>query len=101
MTQKLEQFQLLLTEKSIKVHSVLPDAEIGEQLRPVPLFDLGNGVSRGTAGIPHTVSASGENITMDAVTIIPQNKLSEASAALAVLGYSQAEINVQKEYRSR
>ena len=41
-----------------------------------------------------TVSASGENITMDAVTIIPQNKLSEASAALAVLGYSQAEINV-------
>ncbi len=29
-----------------------------------------------------------------AVTIIPQNKLSEASAALAVLGYSQAEINV-------
>ena len=29
-----------------------------------------------------------------AVTIIPKNKLSEASAALAVLGYSQAEINV-------
>ena len=29
-----------------------------------------------------------------AVTVIPENKLSEASAALAVLGYSQAEINV-------
>ena len=28
------------------------------------------------------------------MTIIPQNKLSEASAALAVLGYSQAEINI-------
>ena len=41
-----------------------------------------------------TVSASGESVPMDAVTIIPQNKLSEASAALAVLGYSQAEINV-------
>ena len=41
-----------------------------------------------------TISASGESISRDAVTIIPQNKLSEASAALAVLGYSQAEINV-------
>ena len=28
------------------------------------------------------------------VTVIPENKLSEATAALAVLGYSQAEINV-------
>ena len=28
------------------------------------------------------------------VTVIPENKLSEASAALAVLGYSQGEINV-------
>ena len=28
------------------------------------------------------------------MTIIPDNKLSEASAALAVLGYSQSEINV-------
>ena len=28
------------------------------------------------------------------VTIIPENKLSEASAALAVLGYSQGEINL-------
>ena len=41
-----------------------------------------------------TVGASGENVAGPAVTIIPQNKLSEASAALAVLGYSQAEINV-------
>ena len=40
------------------------------------------------------ISASGENISVPAMTIIPQNKLSEASAALAVLGYSQAEINV-------
>ncbi|MFR6184565.1 MAG: hypothetical protein ACLUJG_02665 [Lawsonibacter sp.] len=28
------------------------------------------------------------------MTVIPENKLSEASAALAVLGYSQGEINV-------
>ena len=40
-----------------------------------------------------TISSSGESISGPAVTIIPQNKLSEASAALAVLGYSQAEIN--------
>ena len=28
------------------------------------------------------------------VTVIPENKLSEAGAALAVLGYSQGEINL-------
>ena len=28
------------------------------------------------------------------ITVIPENKLSEASAALAVLGYSQGEINL-------
>ena len=38
--------------------------------------------------------AKGQSVAGPAVTIIPQNKLSEASAALAVLGYSQAEINV-------
>ena len=40
-----------------------------------------------------SISAAGENISGPAVTVIPQNKLSEASAALAVLGYSQGEIN--------
>ena len=30
----------------------------------------------------------------DGVTVIPENKLSEATAALAVLGYSQGEINL-------
>ena len=41
-----------------------------------------------------TVTAGGETVSGPAVTIIPQNKASEAVAALAVLGYSQAEINV-------
>ena len=41
-----------------------------------------------------TISASGESVAGPVMTIIPQNKLSEASAALAVLGYSQAEINI-------
>ena len=40
------------------------------------------------------ISASGETVSVPGMTVIPQNKLSEASAALAVLGYSQAEINV-------
>ena len=40
-----------------------------------------------------SISDAGENISGPAVTVIPQNKLSEASAALAVLGYSQGEIN--------
>ena len=39
-------------------------------------------------------STTGESVAGPAMTIILQNKLSEASAALAVLGYSQAEINV-------
>ena len=43
---------------------------------------------------PQSISASGETVSVDAVTIIPQNKLSEAGAALAVLGYSQSEISV-------
>ena len=37
--------------------------------------------------------AGGESYGGTGVTVIPENKLSEASAALAVLGYSQTEIN--------
>lgn len=36
----------------------------------------------------------GESYAGSGVTIIPENKLSEATAALAVLGYAQAEINL-------
>lgn len=38
-----------------------------------------------------TVSGGGETFA-GGVTVIPENKTSEASAALAVLGYSQSEI---------
>ena len=62
---------------------------MGKKIAQRVILELKDKLAKG-----QTVSASGENITMDAVTIIPQNKLSEASAALAVLGYSQAEINV-------
>ena len=39
-------------------------------------------------------NGAGESYAGTGVTIIPENKQSEAAAALAVLGYSQAEINV-------
>ncbi len=62
---------------------------VGKKIAQRVILELKDKLAKG-----QTVSASGESVPMDAVTIIPQNKLSEASAALAVLGYSQAEINV-------
>ena len=41
-----------------------------------------------------TITGAGERYGGSGVTVIPENKLSEASAALAVLGYSQGEINL-------
>ena len=62
---------------------------VGKKIAQRVILELKDKLAKGQA-----ISASGENISVPAVTIIPQNKLSEASAALAVLGYSQAEINV-------
>ena len=62
---------------------------IGKKIAQRVILELKDKLAKGQA-----ISASGENISVPAMTIIPQNKLSEASAALAVLGYSQAEINV-------
>ena len=41
-----------------------------------------------------SINGAGETYGGTGVTVIPENKLSEASAALAVLGYSQGEINL-------
>ena len=41
-----------------------------------------------------TVAIQGESDGGSGIPVIPENKLSEASAALAVLGYSQGEINL-------
>ena len=46
------------------------------------------------AGLCQTINAAGEAYGGTGVTVIPENKLSEATAALAVLGYSQGEINL-------
>ena len=62
---------------------------VGKKIAQRVILELKDKLAKG-----QTVSGSGESVAGPAVTIIPQNKLSEASAALAVLGYSQAEINV-------
>ena len=64
-------------------------AGVGKKLAQRIILELKDKLAKG-----QTVSAAGESVAGPAVTIIPQNKLSEASAALAVLGYSQAEMNV-------
>lgn len=61
---------------------------VGKKIAQRVILELKDKLAKG-----QTISSSGESISGPAVTIIPQNKLSEASAALAVLGYSQAEIN--------
>ena len=62
---------------------------VGKKIAQRVILELKDKLAKG-----QSVSGSGESVSGPAVTIIPQNKLSEASAALAVLGYSQAEINV-------
>lgn len=62
---------------------------VGKKIAQRVILELKDKLAKG-----QTISAAGESVAGPAVTIIPQNKLSEASAALAVLGYSQQEINV-------
>ena len=62
---------------------------VGKKIAQRIILELKDKLSKGQG-----ISAAGETVSGPAVTIIPQNKLSEASAALAVLGYSQAEINI-------
>ena len=62
---------------------------IGKKIAQRVILELKDKLSKG-----QTLSAGGGAVPGPAVTIIPDNKLSEASAALAVLGYSQGEINI-------
>ena len=61
---------------------------IGKKIAQRVILELKDKLSKG-----QTIAAGGA-VSGAAVTIIPDNKLSEASAALAVLGYSQSEIQV-------
>ena len=62
---------------------------IGKKIAQRVILELKDKLSKG-----QTIAAGGGAVPGAAMTIIPDNKLSEASAALAVLGYSQSEINV-------
>lgn len=62
---------------------------VGKKIAQRVILELKDKLAKG-----QTISAAGESYGGSGVTIIPENKLSEASAALAVLGYSQGEINV-------
>lgn len=64
-------------------------AGVGKRIAQRVILELKDKLAKG-----QTITAGGETVSGPAVTIIPQNKASEAAAALAVLGYSQAEINV-------
>lgn len=61
---------------------------IGKKIAQRVILELKDKLAKG-----QTISVSGESYGGSGVTVIPENKFSEASAALAVLGYSQAEVN--------
>ena len=62
---------------------------IGKKIAQRIILELKDKLAKG-----QTINGAGETYGGTGVTVIPENKLSEASAALAVLGYSQGEINL-------
>ena len=62
---------------------------IGKKIAQRVILELKDKLAKG-----QTITGAGERYGGSGVTVIPENKLSEASAALAVLGYSQGEINL-------
>ena len=62
---------------------------IGKKIAQRIILELKDKLAKG-----QSMTISAESYGGTGITVIPENKLSEASAALAVLGYSQAEINV-------
>ena len=62
---------------------------IGKKIAQRVILELKDKLAKG-----QTINGAGETYGGTGVTVIPENKLSEASAALAGLGYSQGEINL-------
>lgn len=62
---------------------------IGKKIAQRVILELKDKLAKG-----QTLGGGGESYGGTGVTIIPENKSSEAAAALAVLGYSQAEIGL-------
>ena len=63
---------------------------IGKKIAQRVILELKDKLAKGQT----VISGGGTVSAGPGLTVIPQNKLSEASAALAVLGYSQSEINI-------
>lgn len=60
---------------------------VGKKIAQRVILELKDKLAKGQA-----INGAGESYGGSGLTVIPENKLSEASAALAVLGYSQSEI---------
>ena len=61
---------------------------IGKKIAQRIILELKDKLAKGQ------IASAGESYGGTGVTVIPENKASEAAAALAVLGYSQGEINI-------
>ena len=61
---------------------------VGKKIAQRVILELKDKLSKGQLGVQ-----AGESYGGTGVTVIPENKASEAAAALAVLGYGPAEIN--------
>lgn len=61
---------------------------VGKKIAQRVILELKDKLAKGQLNVP-----AGESYSGTGVTVIPENKASEASAALAVLGYGPAEIN--------
>jgi len=82
-----EQLATAIVTENEKALTVAPG--IGKKIAQRVILELKDKLSKGQLSAP----AAGESYA-GGVTIIPENKASEAAAALAVLGYSQQEIAV-------
>ena len=81
-----DELRFAVLSDDVKTLSKAPG--IGKKTAQKLILELKDKLAKG-----QTISAKGEAYGGSGVTVIPENKLSEASAALAVLGYSQGEIN--------
>ena len=82
-----QQLALAVVTDDAKALTAAPG--IGKKIAQRVILELKDKLAKGQA-----LNGAGETYGGTGVTVIPENKLSEASAALAVLGYTQGEINV-------